>query len=106
MGHFRFHRSLGNKFVRLNVSKTGLSLTSGVPGAHLNVPLIGRRRRMMVTTSLPGTGLSYRQPIGNPIGRRSISSSNQSSPVTGMAYALVFIFQFLVGAAILWWIFS
>jgi hypothetical protein len=65
MGHFRFHRSIGNKFVRLNVSKTGLSLTSGVPGAHLNVPLAGRKRRMMSTFSLPGTGLSYRQTIGS-----------------------------------------
>jgi hypothetical protein len=65
MGHFRFHRSVGNKFVRLNVSKTGLSLTSGVPGAHLNVPLAGRKRRAMVTTSIPGTGLSYRQSIGS-----------------------------------------
>jgi hypothetical protein len=65
MGHFRFHRSIGNKFVRLNVSKTGLSLTSGVPGAHLNVPLAGRKRKAMSTFSLPGTGLSYRQSIGS-----------------------------------------
>jgi hypothetical protein len=69
MGYFRFHRSVGNKFFRLNVSKTGLSLTSGVPGAHLNVPLIGqRKRKMMATISAPGTGLSYRQQIGGKTG--------------------------------------
>jgi hypothetical protein len=69
MGYFRFHRSVGNKFFRLNVSKTGLSLTSGVPGAHLNIPLVGqRKRKMMATISAPGTGLSYRQQIGGKTG--------------------------------------
>lgn len=69
MGHFRFRRSIGNKFFRLNVSKTGLSLTSGVPGAHLNTPLIGRRKRKsMITLGIPGTGLSYRQEIGSKTG--------------------------------------
>jgi hypothetical protein len=65
MGYFRFHRSIGNKFFRINVSKRGFSATSGVPGLHLNTPLIGtRKRRSMVTLGLPGSGLSYRQNIG------------------------------------------
>ena len=64
MGHFRFHRSIGNKFVRLNISKKGFSLTGGIPGAHINVPIAGRKRKAMFTGSLPGTGLSYRQTFG------------------------------------------
>jgi hypothetical protein len=65
MGYFRFHRSIGNKLFRLNISKGGFSGTVGVPGAHLNVPLVGRRkRRSMATFGIPGTGLSYRQQIG------------------------------------------
>jgi hypothetical protein len=69
MGYFRFHRSVGNKFFRLNVSKTGFSSTLGVPGVHLNTPLIGRRRRRsMLTVGLPGSGLSYRQSVGQSRG--------------------------------------
>lgn len=66
MGHFRFHRSLGNKFFRLNVSKSGFSVSGGVPGAHINVPLSGsKKRKPMVTVGLPGSGLSYRQTLGS-----------------------------------------
>jgi hypothetical protein len=66
MGHFRFQKRIrilpGTWF---NLSKSGLSLTSGVPGAHLNLPIVGRRKRhAMSTFSLPGTGLSYRQRMG------------------------------------------
>jgi hypothetical protein len=69
VGYFRFHRSIGNKFFRLNISKRGFSMTSGVPGIHVNTPLIGRRKRKsMLTVGLPGSGLSYRQSVGRPRG--------------------------------------
>jgi hypothetical protein len=69
MGYFRFHRSVGNRFFRLNVSKTGFSSTLGVPGVHLNTPLVGKRKRKsMLTVGLPGSGLSYRQSVGEPRG--------------------------------------
>jgi hypothetical protein len=29
MGHFRFRRSIGPKWLKLNVSKTGTSITTG-----------------------------------------------------------------------------
>lgn len=86
MGYLRFHRSIGNRFFRLNVSKTGLSVTGGVPGAHVNVPLTGRKRRPMGTLGVPGTGLSYRQQLDN-VPRR-------------------YVWAFAIGAAIfvlLWW---
>lgn len=66
MGHWRYRRSIGNKYFRVNLSKTGFSVTSGVPGAHVNADLSNRRRKMFMNTySLPGSGFSYRtDPYG------------------------------------------
>jgi hypothetical protein len=67
MGHWRFQKRLGNKFIRLNISKTGFSLTGGVPGAHVNADLSNRRKKMFMNTfSLPGSGLSYRTSSYGP----------------------------------------
>lgn len=73
MGHFRFRRKVGP----FNLSKTGISLTAGVPGAHLNVPLLttGRKRRSMVTLGMPGTGLSYRQELPPARRRRRVTQA-------------------------------
>jgi hypothetical protein len=51
---------------RLNVSKSGLSLSLGPRGLSLNIGLIGKRRLKPNTLSigLPGSGLSYRTTIG------------------------------------------
>lgn len=59
---FRLHRSM-KLFpgVRLNLSKSGLGLSLGIPGAHLSLnPKYGTR----ATMGIPGTGLSYSQKIG------------------------------------------
>jgi hypothetical protein len=77
MGHWRFKRSIGSKFLKLNISKTGFSITGGVPGAHINADLSGRRKRpFMGTLGIPGTGLSYRTnqfgvPVRDTTGERS-----------------------------------
>ena len=56
MGYLRFHRSLGlGPGVRLNLSRSGLSMSVGSPGATLNL----RQGEARVTSGLPGTGLSY-----------------------------------------------
>ena len=56
---FRFRKSFGG-LVRLNVTNAGLSISTGVRGARISVPLTGRgRRKARATLSLPGTGLSY-----------------------------------------------
>ena len=58
---WRFRRSIGVKGFRLNISKTGLSTSIGVPGATYNHDLSGRRKKAgMFTFGLPGTGISYR----------------------------------------------
>jgi hypothetical protein len=49
--------------VKLNVSKTGVSTSLGGHGATVN---IGTRSRT-ATIGLPGTGLSYRMPLGGSV---------------------------------------
>jgi hypothetical protein len=97
MGYFRFHRSIGNKFFRLNVSKSGLSLTSGIPGIHVNTPIVStRKRKGMVTLGIPGTGLSYRQQIGESgMSPRRRANDNELPP-----FSTQFVF-FIVGFIIL-----
>lgn len=56
---FRFRRSIRlAPGVRLNLSKSGVSTTIGVPGANVNV---GRAPR--ATLGIPGTGLSYQTSL-------------------------------------------
>jgi hypothetical protein len=99
MGHFRFRKSFGNKFFRLNVSKSGLSLTSGVPGVHVNTPIVStRKRKGMVTLGLPGTGLSYRQQIGESgMSPRRGDNGNELPPFS--TQTVFFIIGFIILAA-------
>jgi hypothetical protein len=61
MGYFRFRKSISVlPGVHVNLSKTGVSTSVGGHGATLNV---GHGKRM-VTLGIPGTGLSYRAPVG------------------------------------------
>jgi hypothetical protein len=87
MGHFRFRRSIGNKFLRLNISKTGFSITGGVPGAHINADLSKRRKQPFVNTfSIPGTGVSYRtSPYGPGPTRGSPATHTSDTGDTGSA---------------------
>jgi hypothetical protein len=57
------------KLIRLNVSKSGVSTTIGVPGASINIG----RRGIFRNLGLPGTGffmrdrISAAHPIGNVV---------------------------------------
>ena len=63
---FRFRRSVRIiPGVRLNLSKSGISVSVGGPGATLNLS----SRGSAVTLGLPGTGLSYRHRLSLPKGR-------------------------------------
>jgi tetratricopeptide (TPR) repeat protein len=56
---FRLYKSVSlGKGVRLNLSKTGVGISAGIPGLRYSVHSSGRRTK---TASLPGTGISYRQ---------------------------------------------
>ena len=68
----RFNKriSLG-KFLRLNISKSGVGVTVGPRGAHLTVG----PRGTAATVGIPGTGLSYTQKIdGASVGKFSSPS--------------------------------
>lgn len=47
--------------VKINLSKTGVSTSLGGHGATVNVGTQGQKN---VTLGVPGTGLSYRVPVG------------------------------------------
>lgn len=43
--------------ITLNVSKSGIGISAGVPGAHIGISGDGKKYESL---GLPGTGLSYR----------------------------------------------
>jgi len=62
MGFFRFRKTIPlGRFFRINVSKTGASLSAGRPGATINV----RKDRVDGTVGIPGSGLSYKERLSN-----------------------------------------
>lgn len=57
----RFYKSIQIlPFLRLNISKSGVSFSLGRPGASINIGPQGTRG----SVGLPGTGLSYRKKLG------------------------------------------
>src|SRR5687768_5971856 len=59
---FRFRRSIRiAPGIRLNVTRSGLSATLGPRGASIGVG----RRGTFLNVGIPGTGVSYRQQLGN-----------------------------------------
>lgn len=79
MGFFRFRKTIPlGKFFRINVSKTGTSLSAGRPGATINV----RKDRVDGTVGIPGSGLSYKERLAN------------------RGCASVFVFAFMLASAL------
>lgn len=60
---FQKRKSLLGDLVRVNASGSGLSLSIGVPGFRVHLPL-GGNRKPGITTGIPGTGLSHTQKLG------------------------------------------
>lgn len=48
------------KLAKINIGKRGASLSIGKPGATINL----KDGKTNLTTSLPGTGISYTMPLG------------------------------------------
>jgi hypothetical protein len=90
---FRFRRSIRLAAgLRINLSKTGSSLSVGRRGATLNF----RERGARATVGLPGTGLSYSTMLksGPPTGlTRSASSAVRAwiMPMVVLAVLAVFL---------------
>lgn len=66
---FRFQKRVGiGSFGRVNLSKSGVSLSEGVKGFHVT---LGRTPR--ITVGLPGSGLSWTQTLGGHARRAAAS---------------------------------
>jgi len=85
---FRFRKriSLG-KFLHMNLSKSGASLSIGKRGATVNVG----RRGTTATVGIPGLGVSYQTQLGK---RRA--SAGPSLLIIAVEIAMVL--------AVLWWL--
>jgi uncharacterized protein DUF4236 len=77
---FRFRRTIKlGKGLRINLSKSGVSLSAGRPGASLNIG----SRGAATTVGIPGTGLSYRSALlhlRSPGKRTSRPAPSSASP--------------------------
>jgi hypothetical protein len=87
---FRFQKRISTPFGRINLSKSGVSLTEGVPGAHVT---IGRRPR--ITLSIPGSGISWTETMEH--GRRASSPAPQAAPQARPGWQVALIVVALLG---------
>jgi tetratricopeptide (TPR) repeat protein len=75
---FRLYKSVKlGKGVRLNLSKTGVGISAGIPGARISAHSSGRTVR---TVGVPGTGVYYRKDTYRT-GGRSSRSRGAAAPV-------------------------
>lgn len=101
---FRFRRSV-RLFpgVRLNASKSGLSMSVGTRGAWYTIGSKGRRR---TTLGLPGTGISYTQSthahraLPPLLTRRDVEDEYRRSVIRGRFYWAVIVF------VVVWYVWS
>jgi uncharacterized protein YgiM (DUF1202 family) len=68
---FRFQKRIGiiPGLLRINLSKSGTSLSAGPEGADINIG----RNGVTTNAGIPGTGLSYRQKVGGGKGMLGIA---------------------------------
>ncbi len=92
---FRFQKRISVlPGVKVNLSKTRISTTIGGKGAGIN---IGPDGKPMVTVGIPGTGMSYRQPLGLGL---AVAGIIVLVALAGLAY---WIAPDQVKAALHWW---
>ncbi len=71
---FRLQRRIQlGKFIRLNISKSGVGVSTGFPGFRVSVG----PRGSFLTLGLPGTGISYRKKLG---GKSKRSQKKEETP--------------------------
>ena len=98
---FRKRLRLG-KFLSLNVSKSGLGLSVGPPGAKFSV----NPKRARVQLGIPGTGLGYRRDVSLPQegGEPSAPTHRHAGTwlIVGLL-ALAFLIYLLAGCGFAQW---
>ena len=82
MGSFRFRRSKKIGPLTVNLTKTGIGLSAGVPGARASVHSSGRVTK---TVGLRGTGLYYRD--GSSLGKKKKKGQKVTIPPEAIACA-------------------
>jgi tetratricopeptide (TPR) repeat protein len=81
---FRVHKSVKlGKGVRLNLSKTGVGISAGTPGARYSVHSSGRTTR---TVGVPGSGVYYRKDTYSKGSRASGSRAAPASTAVAPIY--------------------
>jgi len=63
------------KFLRLNISKGGVGVSVGVPGARVTAGPGGKR----LTLGVPGTGISYVKNLGGPKKKAATRGASRAS---------------------------
>lgn len=101
---FRFHKSIKlGKHTRLNFSKSGVGISTGVKGLRTSIGPRGTR----VTASIPGSGLSYQTRIGKQgnhsnrsrSARRHSAGAGCTVMMTAYLFVIVSLF-FIVGKSL------
>jgi hypothetical protein len=87
---FRFQKRVSTPFGRINVSKSGVSLSQGVRGAHVT---IGRTPR--ITLGIPGSGLSWTETMEH--GHRASHGAPQAAPQARPGWQVALIVVALLG---------
>jgi hypothetical protein len=81
---FRFSRHVNTGLGRINISKSGISLSEGFRGAHIT---FGRTPR--VTLGIPGSGLSWTQTFGTHGRRSAAQPTSAPTPRPGWQVGLI-----------------
>ncbi len=80
--------------VKLNISKSGLSVSVGKKGAHVTAGTSGRKS---VSVGLPGTGLSYTKSLSKGTKRKSLGIGFTAIVIGGAIIAAVFSYKDKIG---------
>ncbi|MBN1217505.1 MAG: DUF4236 domain-containing protein [Anaerolineae bacterium] len=83
---FRLQRSIRlGKFIRLNISKSGVGVSAGVRGLRISTGPRGTH----LNVGLPGTGLSYRKQLRSKSNKRQERPEAQASAQTAPRQAIL-----------------
>lgn len=69
----RFRKSIGNKYFKVNVSKSGLGYSAGVKGVRITKTAKGTTR---TTVGIPGTGINYVSETNNNSHKQTPAAAN------------------------------
>ncbi|HHY70530.1 MAG TPA: DUF4236 domain-containing protein [Thermoanaerobacterales bacterium] len=80
---WRIRKSIGiGKLFRINLSKSGIGFSAGVPGCRVSV---GPDKKVRRTIGIPGTGIYSTEVIGEKSSKKRPNCPNCNSPVTAKA---------------------